>query len=290
LRSLAAAGVLATVARSSLAADSPQRLIYVFTKPLQHLSFSQAADYLQAWDVGGVEATVRSGGWIEPMNAPDQLPALVDELRRVDRQGMILTSDINQADHPDVARVLEVAAPLGVRYFRMAYYKYDFDKPILPQLDGFARQAQDLAKVCQQLKMTGLYQNHAGAAHVGAPLWDLMEVLQGIAPSQIAVALDIRHATIEATESWRSGYARLRDQVGAIFAKDAVFANGKIDDGPLGRSQKGKQLFQLIRADHPTIPISLHMEYLDHRKADLAAQRLEAIATDIQTLKGWLAE
>jgi hypothetical protein len=32
------------------------------------------------------------------------------------------------------------------------------------------------------------------------------------------------------------------------------------------------------------------MEYLDHRKADLAAQRLEAIATDIQTLKGWLAE
>ena len=126
--------------------------------------------------------------------------------------------------------------------------------------------------------------------YVGAPLWDLMEVMKGIDPSLMSVALDLRHTTIEASESWRAGYARIRDSVGAIFAKDAIYVDGSINDGPLGRSDKGKQLFKLIQADHPTIPISLHMEYIDHKKVELLPQRLEAIGRDVATLKQWLQE
>ena len=292
LQALAAAASLMTTRRSAAAGKpSPTNpRIWIFTKPIEQLSFKEVADWLVRWDVGGLEATVRRDGWIEPVDAPTRLPQLMETLKAVDRAGMIVTTDVNRADQPDVDRVLHTASQLGIRYFRMAYYKYDFSKSILPQLDAFASQAARLAEVCKQLNMTALYQNHAGANYVGAPLWDLMHVLQGIDPSLMRIAIDLRHTTVEAAESWRAGYARVRDVVGAIFAKDAIYVDGAINDGPLGRSAKGKQLFKLVQADHPAIPISLHMEHIDHRKKELLPQRLDAIAADVKTLKSWLAE
>lgn len=291
LQTLAAAASLAASTRLSAAAEKPSAAasrIWVFTKPIEQLNFREVADWLVSWDVGGLEATVRKDGWIEPADAPDGLPRLMETLQAVDRTGMIVTTDVNQADQPDVQRVLETASRLGVHYFRMAYYNYDFSKKILPQLDAFASHATRLAEVCKQLKMTGLYQNHAGANYVGAPLWDLLHVLQGIDPSLISIALDLRHTTVEAAQSWRAGYARIEDRVGAVFAKDAIYVEGEINDGPLGRSEKGQQLFKLVNADHPTIPISLHMEHIDHRPTELLPKRLQAIEADIKTLKGWL--
>ncbi len=284
ISTLAAAGSAANAAKPSASSSR----IWIFSKPIQHLSFKEAADWLVRWDVGGLEATVRRDGWIEPVDAATKLPELMDTLSSVDRTGMIITSDVNDAEHTDVERVLKVASKLGVRYFRMAYYKYDFTKKILPQLEAFAGQATKLAAVCKQLKMTALYQNHAGASYVGAPIWDLMEVMKGIDPSAMSIAMDIRHTTIEASESWRAGYSRVRDQVGAIFVKDAIYVDGKVDDGPLGRSEKGKALFNMIQADHSSIPISLHVEYIDHKKPDLQPKRLEAIGADVKTLKSWL--
>lgn len=290
LQSLAA---MTTLAATGLAADNEKpsassSRIWIFTKPIQHLSFKDAADWLVRWDVGGLEATVRDKGWIVPREAKEKLPQLMEAVTAVNRAGMIITSDVNEADHEDVERVLRVASQLGIRYFRMSYYKYDFSKKILPQLEAFAAKATKLSTVCKQLKMTALYQNHAGANYVGAPLWDLMDVFKDIDPASMSVALDIRHTTIEASESWRAGYARVRDLVGAVFVKDAIYVDGEINDGPLGRSKKGRELFGLIQKDHPTVPISLHMEYIAHQKEELQSQRLEAISADVKTLKGWL--
>ena len=294
LQTLAVAASLAA-ARSATADEKPSdesspgaSRIWIFTKPIEQLTFKEVAEWLIRWDVGGLEATARRGGWIEPADAPSKLPQLVEALQSVDRTGLIVTTDVNRADQPDVDLVLKSASQLGVRYFRMAYYKYDFSKKILPQLDAFAAQATQLAEICKQLKMTALYQNHAGANYVGAPLWDLMHVLQGIDPSAMSIAIDLRHTTIEAAESWRAGYARIKDSVGAMFVKDAIYVDGAVNDGPLGRSEKCKQLFKLVQADHPTIPMSLHMEHIDHRPKELLPQRLAAITADVETLKRWL--
>lgn len=289
LQSLAAVtAMVATGGAKENAERSASDRIWIFTKPLQHLSYQEVADWLVRWDVGGLEATVRKDGWIESDQAAVELPKLMDALSAVKRTGMILCSDVNSADQAEVEQVLSVASKLGIRYFRMSYYKYDFNKKILPQLDAFAAQATKLANVCKQLKMTALYQNHAGANYVGAPLWDLMEVMRGIDPTLMSIALDIRHATVEASESWRAGYARIRESVGAIYAKDAIYVDGDLDNGPLGRSKKCKQLFDIVEADYPMHPICLHMEYIDHRKKELLQERLDAITKDVATLKGWL--
>ncbi len=279
------------VNRAALAiADQPKSRVHVFTKPIQELSIAEMASSLEKWEAGGLEATVRSKGWIDPADAAAKLPEVMDALRKINRHGMILCSDINQADHKDVQRVLEPASKLGIRYLRMAYYRYDLSKKLLPQLDTFAKQAEALAVVCKQLNMTALYQNHAGANYVGGALWDLMHVLGSIDPQVMSLALDIRHTTVESTEAWKAGYARVRENIGAIFAKDAIIDQGKPEDGPLGRNEKGKQLFDMIEKDNPGLPVSMHMEYMDHTNPAILAQRMEAVAKDIKTLKGWLKE
>jgi sugar phosphate isomerase/epimerase len=284
-------GALLLSSRANAAiADQPKSRVHVFTKPIQELSIAEMAAALESWDAGGLEATVRSKGWIDPADAASKLPELMAALHKVNRHGMILCSDINHADHQDVKRVLEPASKLGIRYLRMAYYRYDLTKKLVPQLDAFAKQAESLAAVCKELNMTALYQNHAGANYVGGALWDLMDVIGSIDPKLMSLALDIRHTTVESTEAWKAGYARVRENIGAIFAKDAIITNGKAEDGPLGRNEKGKQLFDMIEKDHVGLPVSMHMEYIDHTKPALLPQRMEAVAKDIKTLKGWLQE
>ena len=231
---------------------------------------------------------MRRDGWIDPSEAAVKLPELIDAVSSVNRKGMIITSDVNDADHPDVTRVLEHASKLGVRYFRMAYYKYDFTKKISAATRRVCCSGNQACKSMPTVEYDGFVSEPCRSQLCGAPLWDLMEVLKGIDPKAMSIALDLRHTTIEAAESWRASYSRVRESVGAIFAKDAIYVDGKINDGPLGRSEKGKKLFELIQADHSSIPISLHMEYIDHRKPELMPQRLEAITADVQTLKGWL--
>ncbi len=132
--------------------EAPEDLqnVLIFVKPLQELSFADLANRLREWKVGGIEATVREGGWIASQDAGESLPRLMDELQRVGRSTVIMASDINSVDDPDVKLVLQPAAQLGVRFLRMKYYKYDLSKPILPQIDKFVDQAKQLAKVCQE--------------------------------------------------------------------------------------------------------------------------------------------
>ena len=103
--SLAAAGSAAETAAPSASSSR----ILIFSKPLQHLGFKEAADWLVRWDVGGLETTVRRDGWIDTSMAAEKLPELFDIMSAAKRTGMIVTSDVNEADHPDVDRVLKVA-------------------------------------------------------------------------------------------------------------------------------------------------------------------------------------
>jgi len=185
----------------------PRPKICIFAKPIQELSYEQTADLLAKYPVDGLEATVRSGGQVDPAKVDEQLPRLHEALAKRSRDFMILATNINAAKSSEAESVLQGASKLGIRHFRMGYYRYKLDRPILPQLEAFARDAKELAAFCGSLGMTALYQNHAGNNYVGAPIFDLVEVMKGIPVSQMAIAMDIRHTTIEATNSWPLLYA-----------------------------------------------------------------------------------
>lgn len=265
--------------------------ICAFTKPLQSLSYSELAERIAEIGFDGVEATIREGGHIEPEAAPDELPKMVEALRKHGLKMTIMTSSINEVNKVSEAQ-LRAAAALGVKLYRTKYYRYDLKRPLIPQLDEYRGKVEELAALNRELGIAACYQNHSGARHVGAPVWDLERLLRGIPPEEFGVAFDIRHATVEGGMSWPAHFALVRSRINIVYVKDFKWARGKARpvNIPLGAegSRVDPKFFELLASSGFAGPISLHEEYLDHRDPKLVPRHLEALRSDLSTLRRWL--
>ncbi|MCC9599780.1 sugar phosphate isomerase/epimerase [Stieleria sp. JC731] len=262
--------------------------IAVFTKPFNSLSFDELAESIAELGFDGIEAPIRKGGHIEPANVADELPRLVEALDKCKLKVTVLTSDINDASDPESQNVIRTAATLGIKRYRMKYMKYSSDQPIADQLANWKPQFEDLAALNHDYGVIGLYQNHAGVNYMGASIWDLAQVLEGISPTDIAMAYDIRHATVEGGTSWPTTYQMIKDHIDTVYVKDFAWEKGKVVNVPLGQGLVSEKFFAMLKADSFSGPISLHEEYLDHRPAELVPKHLAAIKDDMGLLKSWL--
>ncbi|KAA5544486.1 sugar phosphate isomerase/epimerase [Roseiconus nitratireducens] len=284
------AAALAGHIRPAAAADAAktENTLCVFTKPFNSLSFDRLAEAVAELGFDGIEAPIRKGGHIEPEQAADELPKLVEALAQHNLEVTVLTSDINDPQDPLTEKVLRTAATLGIRRYRMKYVRYDDEVRIDDQLANWRDQFRDLAALNHDYGVTGLYQNHAGRNYMGAPLWDLARVLEGINPADLAVAYDIRHATVEGGTSWPTTFRMIAPHVDTVYVKDFVWKDGQVQNVPLGQGRVDPSFFSMLRRSGFLGPISLHEEYLDHRDADLVPQHLQAIQQDLKTLRAWI--
>ena len=278
----------ATVAAGKLfAEEKPVRHqpICVFTKPLQSLSYGEMADRIAELGFDGVEATIRDGGHIEPKDVEVELPKMVDALKKRGLEITVMTSSINDPNDTMTEVQLKVAASLGIKRYRMKYLKYDLNKPVIEQLNNWRPQLRDLAAMNKELGITAIYQNHAGRNYFGAPLWDLGYALSKIPNDQIGVAYDIRHATVEGGMSWPVTLNALMPFINTVYVKDFQWQNKKPKNVPLGEGNIDHSFFKILSKAGFNGPISLHEEYLDHRKPELVPQHLTAMKNDFATLK-----
>jgi sugar phosphate isomerase/epimerase len=281
-----------TAAASPLLAQTdsvaPKQKISVFTKPFNSLSFDELADRIAEIGFDGIEATIRKGGNIESSAVEDKLPELVEALGKRNLEITIMTSDINDPDDPITEKVLRAAATLGIKRYRMKYLKYDLSRSVIEQINQWKPRLKDLAALNHDFGVLGLYQNHAGSGTFGSPIWDIDLALEGISPSEIGVAYDIRHATVEGGQSWPTTFNMIRPRVDTVYVKDFQWSGNKPINVPLGKGRVEKRFFQMMRDSDFHGPISLHEEYLDHRKSELVPEHLAAIKADLAQLKAWL--
>ena len=260
----------------------------VFTKPFQSLSYDDLADIIAELGFDGIEGTIRPGGHITPEQVPDELPKMVEALRKRKLELTIMASGINNANDKLNIQQLQVAARLGVKRYRMGYYKYDLKKPVRKQLDELRPTLKDLVALNKELGMQAIYQNHSGSNYVGAPLWDLHELFKEHNPKHLAVGLDMAHVTAEGTRSWPIQANLVRAHIGALYVKSFRWENNKRRNCPLNEGiVDPKYPRQLIKSGFKG-PINLHEEYINHRDPKLVPQHVEAIRKDVATLKGWL--
>ena len=284
--SLAAGAALAfgkpALAAASGAARNP---ICLFIKFVQSLSYDELADAVAEMKADGIEATVRKGGYIRPEQAADELPKLVDALAKRNLKVTMITTDVLGAREPNTRPVLQTAAKLGIPMYRMGNYKYDLKRPVLDQLNAVAPALKELASLNAELGIQAVYQNHSGAEYVGATLWDIYGLIKDIPNEQIALAFDIRHATIEAGLSWPTVYNAMRRRIAAVYVKDFDWVGRRAEHVPLGKGRVDSSFFQRLLADGFGGPISLHVEYLGRGDAK---ENLAAMRRDLGVLRGWL--
>ena len=284
--SIAIGAALAVGGRSMAAASAGTRNpICLFIKFVQSLSYDELAGAVADMKADGIEATVRKGGYIPPERAVDELPKLVDALSKRNLKITMITTDVLDVEDTNTRPVLQTAAKLGIPMYRMGFYKYDLKRPVMEQLNAIGPRLKELGALNAELGIQAVYQNHSGAEHIGGTVWDIYSLIKDIPKDQIALAFDIRHATIEAGLSWPTLYNAMRPRIATVYVKDFDWVGRRAEHVPLGKGRVDSEFFKQLLADGFAGPISLHVEYLGDADAQ---ENLAALRRDLGVLRGWL--
>ncbi len=307
-RTFIRAAVLATSApatKSTTALSAKQaavkRPICVFSKHLQWLDYRGMAEVAAEIGFDGVDLTVRPGGHVLPERVGDDLPRALEATKAAGISMPMITTRIQYPDDPLTASVLETARKCGVGCYRMGYWSYDDKKTVMQNLQMLKPRMKQLADVNERHHIHGAYQNHAGR-RVGAAIWDLYYLLEGLNPKWIGSQYDVRHATAEGGYSWRLGMKLLSPFIRSAVIKDFRWEkkDGKWKDVhvPLGEGMVDfKQYFKLVKSLNIGGPISLHYEYPVYDKAnknlsqkERRRQTITAMRRDLTALRTMLKE
>ena len=278
-------------AAGAAGAGKRKNKLCIFSKHLQGLSFDEIAGMMAEAGVDGIEAPIRPGGHVEPERVEEDLPKFVEALKKQGLELMIMTSGVNQVSAEQRTEpVLRTAAALGVKRFRMSYFKYDLNKPIWPQLEEVKPKIKDLVQLCSEIGIQPLFQNHSGKDYFAAPVWDMYSIMREYPAEQFAFAFDILHATAEGGLSWPLEAALVADHMGAIYFKDFQWQGRKLQTCPLGQGQVNPDFAKWLRKRNYEGVISLHLEYLKGsvKDPDFLKESREAATRDVSVLCDWM--
>lgn len=281
------AAPFATAFAESTAA--PRFPIHTFTKPFQKLSFDDTADVIAEVGYDGIELPLRKGGQILPERVEEDLPRMVEALKKRGKVVGHLTTDIFSPDTPQAEKILRTAKALGITRYRLGYREYHLAQPIQPQLDALKPALKDLAALNKEIGVCGGLQNHSGSGHIGGAMWDIYELVRSLDPAALGICFDLGHATIEGGQSWPVSARLLQPWFTFVYVKDAAWERGpkgfEPKWGPLGTGAVRPEFFQWLKTTPYAAPICQHCEYLTGATAEDRAQ----MKKDLALLKTWLA-
>lgn len=301
--SLAATGVTLSSGRASAAsalssgtpAPPEERLplekqpIAIFSKHLQWLDYHDAAEAAAEAGFEALDIPVRPRGHVLPERVEEDLPRAVDAARKAGLSVPMITTAITSVDDPHTESVLRTAAGLGIRHYRMGYVP--FDGGVRPTLDATVPRWRDLAALNEGLGIRAGYQNHSGT-HLGAAIWDLLQVLEEVGSPWIGCQYDIRHAVVEGAFSWVRDLEVIAPFIHTLVAKDFVWA--QTDDGwrvenvPLGDGMVPlAEYASELRRLGVSAPFSMHFEY-PHPEKGRRRWAIDAYGRDLATLRSAL--
>jgi sugar phosphate isomerase/epimerase len=151
----------------------------------------------------------------------------------------------------------------------------------------------------ERYQIHGAYQNHAGVK-VGAPVWDLWQLLKDLDPRRLGCQYDVRHATVEGGNSWELGFKLISSHIKTTVIKDFKWTQHegawRAESCPLGEGMVDfKKYFALAKALNITGPISMHFEYPIFEKSEenssISVKTKKVIATmrkDLQALRNMM--
>ena len=293
----------AAVPMALSAAIRPPLKLSVFSKHLQFVKDEALAACASEIGVDGIDLTVRPGGHVEPANIAKDLPRLVEIIHKQGLETPMVTTAIDAAN-PEAESILKTCAQLGIRYYRFGGLKYNDATSPQQQLAALKPRMRALAELNQKLGVCGIYHTHSGAGQIGASIWDLQILFEGLPTSAIGINYDIGHATIEGGLGGWIATTKLTGSGGmrGLAVKDFVWEKGpKGWDAkwvPLGEGMvKFPQFFGLLAKTNFNGPVQIHYEYplggADKGATEPTMERskiLGAMKKDVLMLRKWMAD
>ena len=267
--------------------------IHIFSNHLQFLNYHDMAEAAAVIGFDGIDLTVRPEGHVLPERVENDLPKAVEAIRKAGFAPLMMVTAVRDAGDASDKKVLEVAAKLGIQYYRMNWYGYPDGKSIPESIALFQQKVKDLSYLNKELGLTGCYQNHSGNM-AGASLWELWELMKEADKQHMGIQYDIRHAVVEGGLSWQNGLRLIQLQIKTLAIKDFKWEkkNGVwgVQDTPIGEGMVDfKTYFKLLKQYEVNVPVSLHMEYplggAEHGDTKLTGDKqvvFKAMKSDLQ--------
>ena len=239
--------------------------VRLFSKPLDGYDFDFICECVAKAGIGGIDLTVRPGGKVEPRDVETKLPVLVEQAKKYDLALDMMVTAIVASKDPDSERILRTASVSGIKYYRLGWLEYDYKIGIWESLQKYREILKEIVDLNRKYKIFGGYQNHEGI-WVGAPVWDLHELLRDLPPEFLGSQYDVRHAMVEGTNTWNIGMRLIAGHIGTLAIKDYTWnrTNGKFQavTVPLGEGMVDWDLFfRTLKEMNIAAPITLHVEY-----------------------------
>ena len=286
LQTLAGSAVITPF--SGFTAESSLWPVIGFTKPFQKATFDRTAEIVADVGWSGIELPLRAKGQIEPERVEEDLPKLVEVLKKRNLNVGLITTDIVGVDTPHAEKVLRTAKALGITRYRTGYYRYDSKVSPHKQLADIKPKVRDLAALNRQIGTRGGMQNHSGAGMVGCAVWDIFELVRDLDPADFGICFDIGHATLEGGSSWPVEARLMEPWLTCVYVKDFAWERGtkgfESKWGPLGNGMIRREFFEWLKKSTYRGPISLHVEYISGDTPENLAQ----MKRDQAKLREWI--
>lgn len=239
--------------------------VHLFSKHLQFLEYEAMAAAAAEMGFDGVDLSVRPKGHVLPERVAQDLPRAIEAIKKAGLAPKLMTTSITAATETHTKLLLTTAADLGIEYYRLGYYKFPEEGSIPEAIAAIRKKVNTLAKLNKKLGIKGAYQNHSGR-QVGAAIWDIHEMLKKVKNDHLGCQYDIRHATVEGGESWRTGLRLIDPWINTIVLKDfrweKINGKWKVLNVPIGEGMVDfTAYFKWLKAHQIKVPVSLHCEY-----------------------------
>jgi sugar phosphate isomerase/epimerase len=193
------------------------------------------------------------------------LPKYIEKASEFDLSIDMIVTGISSAKEPYTEKILKTASESGVKYYRLGWYEYNLKDGIWATLQKYRTRLNDLEELNRKYKIHGGYQNHSGTL-VGAPVWDLHELLRDFPPEFLGSQYDVRHAMVEGTDTWMIGMSLIARHIKTMAIKDFIWktGNGRPEPVtvPLGEGMVNWDLFfKMVKELNIVAPLTLHIEY-----------------------------
>jgi L-ribulose-5-phosphate 3-epimerase len=100
----------------------------------------------------------------------------------------------NQTDvDADVERLVGTMSDLGIGTYWLGTDRYDFSKPIMPQLDDIKRKVERFVSINERHGTKIQYHTRSGASSVGSVVWDLLYIMGDFDPRYVGIHWDTGH-------------------------------------------------------------------------------------------------
>jgi sugar phosphate isomerase/epimerase len=298
----ATAGAMANTEK--IAPATSKLKVAIFSKHLQFLQGAELAQTAAYIGFDGIDITVRKGGHVDPARVRQDLPPLVATIRSHGLEAPMITTDIVDANTPHAEDILKTMAELEIRRYRWGGFQYNREQPLSRQIQNLKPRVAKLADLNSRYGVGAMYHTHSGIGLVGAPIWDLHEILEGFDPRAVGVNYDIGHATVEGGfGGWIDSFRITGPYLRGVAVKDFLWAKDAKGDWrpawkPLGEGMvRFSVFFKLLASADFSGPLQLHFEYplggANDGKRTLTIPRKQvfsAMRRDLRQLRSWLTE